>query len=116
MVLSDHSLISLLFSLVKEYMFKMNLEILISHFENKNCFDVILKQFALEFLQLGFFPWKRDYLLLCLAILSLVKVCHEVTFCFYGFQSERLEKKLKVLFEKKFLFLNPFFISMNNNK
>jgi hypothetical protein len=111
MVLSDHSLISLLFSLVKEYMFKMNLEILISHFENKNCFDVILKQFALEFLQLGFFPWERDYLLLCLAILSLVKVCHEVTFCFYGFQSERLEKKLEVLFEKKFLFLNPFFLS-----
>jgi hypothetical protein len=52
MVLSDHSLISLLFSLVKEYLFRMNLEILILHFENKNCFDVSLKQFALKFLQL----------------------------------------------------------------
>jgi len=37
MVLSDHSLISLLFGLVKEYLFRMNLEILILHFENKNC-------------------------------------------------------------------------------
>jgi hypothetical protein len=52
MVLSDNSLISLLFSLVKEYLFRMNLEILILHFENKICFDVSLKQFALEFLQL----------------------------------------------------------------
>jgi hypothetical protein len=55
MILSDHSLISLLFSLVKEYLFRMNLEILILHFENKNCFDVSLKQFALEFLELFVF-------------------------------------------------------------
>jgi predicted RNase H-like nuclease len=34
------------------------------------------------------------------AILSLVKVHPEVTFCFYGFQSEELKKKLEVLFEK----------------
>jgi len=51
MVLSDHSLISLLLSLVKEYLFKMNLEILILHFVNKNYFDVSLKQFAFETLQ-----------------------------------------------------------------
>jgi len=30
----------------------MNLEILILHFENKNCFDVSLKAFAFEILQL----------------------------------------------------------------
>ena len=60
----------------------------------------------------------------CVAILSLVKVRDEVTF-FMGFQSEGLEKKLEVLFEKKssrfclrkiYLFLNTHFISMNNNK
>ena len=34
----------------------MNFEILILHFENKNCFNVILKQFVFEILQLhGFF-------------------------------------------------------------
>jgi hypothetical protein len=70
MVLRDHSLISLLFILVKEYGSRMNLEILILHFENKDCFDVSLKQFAFEILQLiGYFlSWKRDYLLLCLAM------------------------------------------------
>jgi hypothetical protein len=104
MVLNDHSLISLLFSLVKEYMFKMNLEILISHFENKNCFDVSLKQFALEFLQLGFFPWKRDYLLLCLAILSLVKVCHEVTSVFMGFKVKGTRKSSRFCLRKNFSF------------
>jgi len=43
----------------------MNLEILILHFENKNYFDVSLKHFAFEILQLlGYFiSWKRDYLL-----------------------------------------------------
>jgi len=102
---------------VKEYLFRRKLEILILHFENKNCFDVSLKQFAFETLQLlDYFSWKRDYLLLCLAILSLVKVCHEVTFCFYGFQNEGLEKKLEVLFEKNYLFLNTHFIGMNNNE
>jgi hypothetical protein len=65
MVLRGHSLISLLFSLVKEYRSRMNLEILILHFENKNYFDVNLKQFAFEILQLlGYFlSWKIDYLL-----------------------------------------------------
>jgi len=49
-------------------------------------------------------------------IFHLVKVCQEVTLCFYEFQSEGLEKKLKVLFEKNCLFLNTHFISMNNNE
>jgi len=84
MVLRDQSLISLLFILVKEYGSRIKLEILILHFENKNCFDVSLKQFAFEILRLlGYFlSWKKDYLLLCLAIRSLVKIYHEVTFCF----------------------------------
>jgi hypothetical protein len=62
-VLRSHSLISLLFNLVKDYGSIMNLEILILHFENKNYFDVSLKQFAFEILQLlGYFlSWKRDY-------------------------------------------------------
>jgi hypothetical protein len=65
MVLRSHSLFSLLFSLVKGYGSRMNLEILILHFENKNYFDVNLKQFAFEILQLlGYFlSWKKDYLL-----------------------------------------------------
>jgi len=65
MVLRSHSLFSRLFSLVKGYGSRMNLEILIMHFENKNYFDVNLKQFAFEILQFfGYFlSWKRDYLL-----------------------------------------------------
>jgi hypothetical protein len=59
MVLRSHSLISLLFSLVKEYGSKMNLEILILHFENKNYFDVSLKQFASEILHT---PWLFSFL------------------------------------------------------
>jgi hypothetical protein len=100
MVLRGHSLISLLFSLVKEYGFRMNLEILILYFKNKNYFNVSLKQFDFEILQLlGYFlSWKRDYLLLCLEMRSSVKIHHEVTFI--GFQSEGLEKKLEVLFKK----------------
>jgi len=43
MVLSDHSLISLIFSVVKEYVSRMNLEILILHFKNKNYFGVSLE-------------------------------------------------------------------------
>jgi hypothetical protein len=67
MILSDHYLISLLFSLVKEYLSIMNLEISILCFENKNCFEVSLKQFTFEILQLlsYFFSWKRNDLLLC---------------------------------------------------
>jgi len=87
MVLRGHSLIYLLFSLVKEYGSRINLEILILHFEYKNYFDVSLKQFAFEILQLlGYFlSWKIDYLLLCLAMRSSVKIHHEMTFCFYRF-------------------------------
>jgi len=58
--LSDHFHISPIFSLVKENLSRMNLEILILHFENKNCFDVSLKAFAFEILQLlGFFLGKE---------------------------------------------------------
>jgi len=49
-------------------------------------------------------------------ICHLVKVRQDVTFCFYRFQSEGLEKKLEVLFEKNYLFLNTHFISKNNNE
>jgi hypothetical protein len=72
---------------VKEYGSRIELEILILHFEDKNCFDVSLKQFAFEILQLlGYFlSWKRDYLLLCLVMRSSVKIHHEMSFCFYGF-------------------------------
>jgi hypothetical protein len=40
----------------------MNIEILILYFENKN-FDVSLKAFAFEILQLGFFLKKRLFAL-----------------------------------------------------
>jgi hypothetical protein len=46
-VLSNPSLLSLFLVLVKESLPKINFEILILHFENKNCFDVSLKQFAI---------------------------------------------------------------------
>ena len=69
-------------SLMKKYLSWMNLEILIFHFENKNCFNVSLKQYVFEILQLlGFFLGK-EIICSCLAILSLVRVCHEVTFYF----------------------------------
>jgi hypothetical protein len=43
----------------------MDLEILTLHFENKNCFDVSLKTFALEILQLlGFFSENRLFALI----------------------------------------------------
>jgi hypothetical protein len=101
----------------KGYGSRIKLEILILHFENKNCFDVSLKQFAFEILQLlGYFlSWERDYLLLCLVMRSSVKIHHEMTFI--GFQSEGLEKKLEVLFEKNLSFFLTFiFIGMNNNE
>ena len=107
MVLRGHSLISLLFSLVKEYGSRMNLEILISHFKNKNYFDVNLKQFAFEILQLlGYFlSWKRNYLLLCLAMRSSVKIRHEMTFCFYGFSKWRAREKSSRFYLRKNLSL-----------
>jgi hypothetical protein len=45
---------------VEKYLSRINLKVLILHFKNKNCFDVSLKQFAFEILQLfGFFLEKR---------------------------------------------------------
>ena len=107
-VLRSHSLISLLFSLVKEYGSRMNLEILILHFENKNCFDVSLKHFAFEILQLlGYFiSWKRDYLLLCLAMRSSVEICHEMTLCF---KVKGSRKSSRFCMRKTCLFLNIYF-------
>jgi len=62
--LNDDFHISPIFSLVKEYLSRMDLEILTLHFENKNCFDVSLKTFALEILQLlSFFLEKRLFAL-----------------------------------------------------
>jgi len=101
---------------VKEYGSKINLEILILHFENKNYFDVSLKQFAFEILQLlGYFlSWKRDYLLLCLAMRSSVKIHHEMTFCF---KVKGSRKSSRFCMRKIYLFLNhSFFISMDNNE
>jgi hypothetical protein len=49
-----------IFSLVKEYLSRMNLEILILHFENKNCFDVSLKAFAFENLVTPWFFLGKD--------------------------------------------------------
>jgi len=94
----------------------MNLEILILHFENKNYFDVSLKQFAFEILQLlgHFISWKRDYLLLCLAMRSSVKTRHEMTFCFklkrlFALCSPLLSSSIRLLFF--FLFVFPCFLS-----
>jgi len=108
MVLSDNSLISLLFSLVKEYLFRMNLEILILHFENKICFDVSLKQFALEFLQLlvfvfcflFFFLEKKLFAFMFGDIVFGESMSWGDYLFLMGFQIEGLEKKLEVLFEK----------------
>jgi len=103
MVLKDHSLI--FFILVKEYRSRIKLEILILHFENKNCIDVSLKQFAFEILQLlGYLlSWKRDYLLLCLVMRSSVKIRHEMTFCF---KVKGSRKSSRFCMRKTCLFLN----------
>jgi len=86
----------------------MNLEILILHFKNKNYFDVSLKQFDFEILQLlGYFLfWKRDYVLLCLAMRSSVKIHHEVTFCF---KVKGSRKSSRFYMSKICLFLNIHF-------
>jgi hypothetical protein len=102
--------------LVKEYGSRMNLEILILPFDNKNCFDMNLKQFAFEILQLfGYYlSWKRDYLLLCLAMRSLMKIHHEMTFCF---KVKGLSKSSRFCTRKKLVFFLTFiFINMNNNE
>jgi hypothetical protein len=57
---------------VIKYLSRMNLEILILRFENRNCFDVSLKQFAFEILQLlgylFYFIWEKRLFVLVLAI------------------------------------------------
>jgi hypothetical protein len=98
---------------VKDYGSRMNLEILILHFENKNYFYVSLKQFAFEILQLlGYFlSWKRDYSFLCLTMRSSVKIHHEMTFCFYRFLKWRAREKLEVLYEKNLSLFEHSFLS-----
>jgi len=91
---------------MKEYLSIMNLEILILHFENKNCFDVSLKTFAFEILQLlGFFLEKRLFALVFGDIVLGESTSWGDLLFLMGFQNEGLEKKLEVLFEKNlFLF------------
>jgi len=88
----------------------MNLEILILHFENKNCFDVSLKAFAFEILQLGFFLEKRLFALVFGDIVFGESTSWGDLLFLMGFQSEVLEKKLEVLFEKNLsLFEHSFY-------
>ena len=64
----------------------------------KSYFDVNLKQFAFEILQLlGYFlSWKRDYLL----VFGKEIFSENTSWDDLLFQSEGLEKKLEVLYEK----------------
>jgi len=79
----------------------MDLEILTLHFENKNCFDVSLKTFALEILQLlSFFLEKRLFALVFDDIVFGGSTSWGDHLYLMVFQSEGLEKKLEVLFEK----------------
>jgi len=79
----------------------MNLKILILHFENKNCFNVSLKTFAFEILQLlGFFLEKRLFALVFVNIVFGKSTSWGDLLLLLGFQSEGLEKKLEVLFKK----------------
>jgi hypothetical protein len=50
----------------------MNLEILILHFKNKNCFDVSLKQFVFEILQLpGYFFLGKEMIFSCVSNIAI---------------------------------------------
>jgi len=88
----------------------MNIEILILYFENKN-FDVSLKAFAFEILQLlGFFLKKRLFALVFGVIIFGENTSWGDLLFVMGFQSEGLEKKLEVLFEKNLsLFEHSFY-------
>jgi hypothetical protein len=67
----------------------MNLEIIcLSH---ENCFDVSLKQFAFEILQLPKNYFENEWLVLLSTRMKLVQVHDKMTFYFYGFQSKSLE-------------------------
>jgi hypothetical protein len=122
MILRGHSLISLLFILVKEYGSRINLEILILHFENKNYFDMSLKQFAFEILQLlgYYFFLGKEMTCSCVWCYCLRwKYAMRWPFVFIGFQSGGLENKLEVLLWEKLVsvfFLTLIFISMNYNE
>jgi hypothetical protein len=60
------------FVLVRKYLSRMNLEILILHFKNKNCFDVSLKQFVFEILQLpGYFFLGKEMIFSCVSNIAI---------------------------------------------
>jgi hypothetical protein len=110
MVLRSHSLISLLFSLMKEYGSSINLDLA---FWKQKLFRCEFKTICFWNLATTwlFFSWKRDYLLLCLAMRSSVKIRHEMTFCFYRFSKWRAREKKSSRFcmRKTYLFLNIYF-------
>ena len=104
-------------SLVNEYLFGMNLEILILHFENKNYFDVKFETICSWILATRFFFLeKRLFALVFGDIVFGESMSWGDLLFLMGFQSEGLEKQLEVLFEKNCLFLNTYFINMNNNE
>jgi len=79
--------------------------------KTKNCFDVSLKAFAFEILQLlGFFLEKRLFALVFGDIVFGESTSWGDLLFLMGFQSEGLEKKLEVLFEKNLsLFEHSFY-------
>jgi hypothetical protein len=66
MVSSNPSFLSLLFGFSQEIFCGINFEILILHFEKKNCSYLSLKQSVFEISQLpGNISWKENDLFLC---------------------------------------------------
>jgi len=95
----------------------MNLEILIFHFENKNCFDVSLKQYVFEILQLfGFFLEKRLFVLVFGDIVFSESMSWGDLLFLMGFQANNSRKSSRLCLRNICLFLNTHFISMNNNE
>jgi hypothetical protein len=113
MVLRDHSLISLLFSLVKEYGSRMNLEILILHFKNKNYLMWIWNNLLLKSCNsLVIFFLVKEIMCSCVWQWGLRwKYIMRWPFVFLGFQSEGLEKKFEVLYEKNLSLFEHSFLS-----
>jgi len=110
-VLRGHSLISLLFSLVEEYGSRMNLEILILHFGNKNYFDV--SPITICFWNLAT-PWLFSFLekRLFTLVFGNEVFGENMSWDDLLFRSEGLEKKLQVLYEKKLVsFFEHLFLS-----
>jgi len=116
MLLRSYSLISLLFSLVKEYGSKMNLEILILHFENKNYFDVSLKQFTSEILHT---PWLFSFFgkkIICSCVWQWGLRWKYVMRWPFVLKWRAREKARGFVWEKLVSFWTFIFISINNNE